>query len=226
MGTTSKKLVLALLGPPGSGKGSYGRHLAKALHFSLIGMSDILREVHPSLDLSSGKLVEDAVVTHSLHDYIANHHKKVDTLGYVLDGFPRTIRQLEDSAGIVTIHAAIQLAVPDSVCETKLMGRRLCRKCGGNFNVHGVDREGWVLPPTLPTNPECSETQCNWETRSDDQPDVVHDRLKTYHEHVDRIVDCFKKNDKLLKLFPYHGFEDVPDMIAQLEVFLKERVQH
>ena len=54
--------MVSLIGPPGSGKGSYGRHLAKALKLANIGMSDVLREMRPDLDLSSGRLVEDAIV--------------------------------------------------------------------------------------------------------------------------------------------------------------------
>lgn len=233
-GTKQKKLVVALLGPPGSGKGSYGRHLAKALKYSLVGMSDVLREMRQDLDLSSGRLIDDTVVTNSLHRYLEHHHQDhsservaVTTHGYLLDGFPRTIRQLngddDDSATVVPVDAAIQLAVPDLVCEAKLLGRRLCEKCGGNFNVTGVDQDGWKLPPTLPTNPACSQYTCPWERRSDDQPQVVQHRLQVYHEHMDPIVKYFGDNDQLLKLTPYHGFHELPQMIDQVKDFLKQR---
>lgn len=218
---TSRKLVLSLLGPPGSGKGSYGRHFAKALQCSLIGMSDVLREICPHLNLSSGALVDDNVVTQSLSDYLQNHHNDTTTQGYVLDGYPRTIRQLE--TGLVTVDAAIQLAVPDIVCETKLQGRRLCRTCGGNFNVNGVDWQGWVLPPTLPR--ECS-LPCDWVTRPDDTPKVVHSRLQLYHQHMDPIIQYFEQHDQLLKLTPYRGFEDLTVMTTQVQTFLKERRLH
>ena len=57
---------LALIGPPGSGKGSYGRHLAKALNISLVSMSDVLREQLPNLNLGDGKLIDDEVVSNAL----------------------------------------------------------------------------------------------------------------------------------------------------------------
>lgn len=219
----TKKLVLSLIGPPGSGKGSYGRHLAQALDCSLIGMSDVLRERRPDLDLSSGRLIDDDIVAQSLEEFL-QHHIKDDGRGYLLDGFPRTIRQLEASSSHLIVDAAIQLAVPDFVCETKLMGRRLCKKCGGNFNINGVEQDGWHLPPTLPSaSPDCSAEKCPWITRSDDQPGVVHSRLQTYHQHTDPIVEYFGKHGRLLKLKPYKGFDEVPAMIEKVQDFLKKK---
>jgi adenylate kinase len=218
----TKKLVLSLIGPPGSGKGSYGRQLAQALDCSLIGMSDVLREMRPELDLSSGRLVEDEIVTQSLEDYFQRHVKD-DGRGYLLDGFPRTIRQLRASSSHLTIDAAIQLAVPDFVCETKLIGRRFCKKCNGNFNVNGVEQDGWRMPPTRPASSDCSEEQCQWITRSDDQLGVVHTRLLTYHQHTAPIVEYFEQHARLLKLTPYTGFEEVPSMIEQVQDFLLKK---
>ncbi len=219
---SSKKIVLSLIGPPGSGKGSYGLHLGRAFNYSLIGMSDVLREMRPDLDLSSGKLVDDAVVTKCLEGYLSNHNAD-KSRGYLLDGFPRTIRQLEQSFSThLLIDAAIQLAVPDFVCETKLIGRRLCTRCGGNFNINGVDQEGWCLPPSLPNNPECSAEKCHWQTRSDDHPDVVHSRLETYHLHTDPIVEYFEQNERLLQLKPFRGFHEIPVMIETVREFLKQ----
>lgn len=220
----TKKLVLSLIGPPGSGKGSYGRHLAHALHCSLIGMSDVLREMRPELDLSSGHLVDDDIVTQSLEDYLQRHKKDDGIRGYLLDGFPRTIRQLKASESHLVVDAALQLAVPDFVCETKLLGRRVCKTCGGNFNVNGVEQDGWHMPPTLPSSPDCSEEKCPWITRSDDRAEVVHRRLQTYHQHTDPIVEYFEQHNRLLKLTPYKGFGEVPAMIEQVQEFLRRNV--
>ena len=111
---STKKLVVSLIGPPGSGKGSYGHHLARALQLSNIGMSDVLREMRPDLDLSSGRLVDDAVVTKCLERYLENHDEDPNNRGFLLDGFPRTIGQLQQSlSNHIVVDAAIQLAVPD-----------------------------------------------------------------------------------------------------------------
>jgi adenylate kinase len=213
----SKKLLLSLIGPPGSGKGSYGRHLAKSLDCSLIGMSDVLREMRPDLDLSSGKLVDDSVVEHTLQHFLSRQSHD-SSRGYLLDGYPRTVGQLQ---GTISIDAVILLAVPDFVCESKLLGRRLCRKCDGNFNINGVDQDGWCQPPILPTKPQCSEDSCGWETRLDDNAEVVRSRLKTYHDHADPIVKHFEQRDRILKLKPYNGFDDLPKVLETAREFVK-----
>lgn len=213
----TKKLILSLIGAPGSGKGSYGRYLAKALGCSLIGMSDVLREMRPDLDLSSGKLVDDTVVESSLNQFLSRHDKD-PSKGFLLDGYPRTVGQLD---GNVSIDAAILLAVPDFVCESKLLGRRLCLKCDGNFNVNDVDMEGWRLPPTLPTKSGCSEENCDWETRSDDDVAIIHSRLRLFHAHADPIASYFEKRQRLLKLQPFTGFQEVAKMTEEAEMFLK-----
>jgi adenylate kinase family enzyme len=101
----------------------------------------------------------------------------------------------------------------------------LCKKCGGNFNVNGVEQDGWYMPPTLPTSPNCSEEECKWITRSDDLPGVVHTRLQTYHQHADPIVEYFEQRDRLLKLTPYKGFDQVPAMIEQVRDFLRSNIR-
>ena len=212
----SKKFLISLIGPPGSGKGSYGRPLAESLDLAFVGMSDVLRSTRPEVDLSSGKLVKDSVVEDSLSAFLsecANDPRQ----GFLLDGYPRTSRQLK---GSLSIDAAILLAVPDFVCESKMLGRRLCSKCNGNFNISGVDQDRWCLPPSLPSKSECSEEVCQWETRLDDNPDVVRSRLQTYHNHTDPIVHYFEQNDRLLKLKPYNGFGDLPTMIETAHAFL------
>lgn len=223
---SSKKLVVSLIGPPGSGKGSYGQHLARALKLSNIGMSDVLREMRPDLDLSSGRLVDDSVVTKCLERYLDNHDADTNNRGYLLDGFPRTIRQLEQSlATHIVVDAAIQLAVPDFACEQKMLGRRRCPGCGRDYNVNGVDQDGWYLPPSLPSKPSCSPSACSWQTRSDDQPDVVHSRLEMYHQHADPIVQHFERHNRILKLKPYRGFDDIPIIIETVRKFL-EQIHH
>ena len=65
---------------------------------------------------------------------------------------------------------------------------------------------------------------CPWVTRCDDRPDVVHRRLQTYHQHMDPIVEHFQQQNRLLKLTPYKGFEEVPNMIEKVQAFLRSKV--
>jgi adenylate kinase len=91
-----------LLGPPGAGKGTQGVVLSREFRIPHISTGDILREaVKEGLPLGlkaksymdRGELVPDEVVT----GIVVERLKKPDTKnGYILDGFPRTIKQATD----------------------------------------------------------------------------------------------------------------------------------
>lgn len=219
----SAKRNLSLIGPPGSGKGSYGKHFAKALQLPIFAVSDLIRQFRPDLDLSSGRLVDDRIVSETVLQGLKESPKD----GYILDGFPRTLKQAaimeETWPSSFQVQAAVKLAVPDSVCETKLLGRRMCIKCGENYNVNGVHWNGWELPPFLPKRkcvPQCDPNR-DWITRKDDTPDVVRHRLKVYHENMDPILEYFEAQNRLLKLTPFHGYAELPRLVETVRQWLK-----
>mmetsp|Transcript_13891 Transcript_13891/g.26023 ORF Transcript_13891/g.26023 Transcript_13891/m.26023 type:complete len:249 (-) Transcript_13891:935-1681(-) len=227
----SAKRNLCLIGPPGSGKGSYGKHFAKALQLPIFGISDLLRKYRPDVDLSSGKLIDDRIVSDTVLEGLKEQEHAGAVGGYILDGFPRTLGQaaiMEQTwPSSFQVQAAIKLAVPDSVCETKLLGRRICTKCGGNYNVNGVHWNGWELPPYLPKTkcvPTC-DPNLDWTTRQDDTPQVVKHRLQVYHQHMDPILEYFEGQNRLLKLQPFHGYQELPTMVKTVQRWLEEHEQ-
>ena len=194
--------------------------MAKALGIPLVTISDVLRRFRPNLDLSTGQLVDDQLVSDALLNGLKSYSK-----GYILDGFPRTLHQAQMMEETWPVHsqvqAALKLAVPDIVCETKLLGRRICKKCNGNYNVNAVDFGQWYLPSSLPQNCEHDcDPLVDWETREDDRPEIVKERLSLYHEHMDPILDYFESKNRLLKLSPYKGYDDVPEVIHKVQQWL------
>lgn len=242
-----RKKNLSLFGPPGSGKGSYGKHFAKALNIPLVTTSDVLRKLRPDLLelMSDGKLVDDEVVGETLLEGLqlelqlqlqsraddtedcSNASKDNSTSnhghghrGYILDGFPRTLRQvalMEDTwPEMLQLDTVVHLGVPDFVCSSKLLGRRACSKCGRSYNVHGIDEDGWHMPPHLPPKGHVCEsselsppssssslakdaadyTSCDWSVRRDDDTaGIVGERLRVYHQNADPILDYIRKNN-------------------------------
>ena len=181
--STMSNMNIALIGPPGSGKGSYGKYFANALQIPIFTVSDLLKKFRPDINISSGKLIDDTIVSETilqgLEDYFDNnnnnnHNNRNDNNdnsigGYIIDGFPRTIEQIklteeesDETTSITTgcwpekyqIQSAIHLNVPDCVCKTKILGRRQCSKCGTSYNIANVNWNGWIMPSNIPSSQE------------------------------------------------------------------------
>ena len=94
-------MKIVFFGPPGSGKGTQAKLLAKELNVLHLSTGDILREKLSEGDklsiklkeiMSSGNLVSDEI----LNQIIANKLMSEEcSNGYILDGYPRTISQSE-----------------------------------------------------------------------------------------------------------------------------------
>lgn len=217
---------LTFFGPPGSGKGFYGKPLAASWGISLLSASSILRQSTTAFDLDSGKLVDCKTVSDTLLDYLSTHFSEDDSSAsnFILDGFPRTVQQIEFMnttwPAHLRVHAAVYLDIPDIVCEQKMLGRRNCVTCGKDYNVAAVHVDGFDLPPTLP-QPACPVKDCNpdvdWTRRPDDTPAIIRERLRVHRQHERPIIDYYQGQGRLLSLTPYKGAKDLPRMQTSLE---------
>jgi adenylate kinase len=120
---------IVLLGAPGSGKGTQGRALADRLGVPYIGSGDLLRaraaadrdlKGQLAAALERGDLVADDVVLATVGEALAT---AVAAGGYVLDGFPRTVRQAWALESVAAPDAVVYLAVPDAVARGRLARR-------------------------------------------------------------------------------------------------------
>ena len=118
---------IVLLGAPGAGKGTQGRALAGRLGVPHISSGDLLRaqaaadgELGSRLAavLDRGDLVADDAVLAAVRDALP-----AEGGGYVLEGFPRTLRQAQDLEAVAAPDAVVHLAVPDAVVRRRLAGR-------------------------------------------------------------------------------------------------------
>ncbi len=95
-------MKLVLLGIQGSGKSTQGNLLSKKLHIPYLSTGHIFRELskehtplgrHIKEVLHAGALVSDSRTLHIVKDYLKRPEYEK---GYILDGFPRTLKQAEE----------------------------------------------------------------------------------------------------------------------------------
>src|ERR1700689_1906122 len=125
---------LLLIGAPGAGKGTQAARLAERFRITHISSGDLLRQhVKDQTSLGqtikayvdAGDLVPDAVVMDMLRKPVVT---AVESGGYVLDGFPRTVDQAKAAFDVapelgVAVQAAVHLDVPDDELIRRLLAR-------------------------------------------------------------------------------------------------------
>ena len=231
---------LLIMGPPGGGKGTYGNLLAKRLNADLITAGDILRDevakgTETGLAIKEcqrlGKLADDVLVANAVRSYLIDkygsstpiskvkgEHPTRRKVRFILDGFPRTVAQAEmmESADYWPDHlaadVAISIDVPDQICIDKVLGRRICRECGGNFNVCSIHYDGYVMPPKMPNPPCPCDREKNWIKREDDKEEIILTRISDFHNETKPIIQHYESMGEMLHFRPYRGIEDMEEL--------------
>jgi len=185
---------IILLGAPGAGKGTQCKNIVARYRLQHLSSGDILRSNRAAgTDLGkkaqsfmdAGDLVPDRIII----DMMSESVRKAQPAGFVLDGFPRTVyqaRELDKSlAGDGAIDAVVNLIIDDSVVQARMTGRRSCPKCGAVYHIEN-------LKPR--TEGVCDHDGARLVQRPDDTPEVVANRLETYHRQTEPLVDYYRKN--------------------------------
>jgi adenylate kinase len=211
----SNGVKIVLLGPPGAGKGTQGVVLSKNYGVAHISTGDILREAVKSGSalgkkaleyMNSGALVPDEIVTGIVAERLARPDAKK---GFILDGFPRTLKQAEDlDKGLKDIASGIEMVlyfeIPEAVAIERLTGRRVCKSCGANYHIKNI-------PPKK--EGICDKCGANLFQRPDDTIETVKNRLKVYEEQTSPLIKYYTKRGLLKKV---SGALDVQDLFKEL----------
>lgn len=185
---------IALLGAPGSGKGTQAEHLRRELGLTHIASGDLFRDhlnrqtelgLRASEFMSRGALVPDDITIAMLRERVS----QPDALrGVLLDGFPRTMEQAIALTGMMTdlgrnIDAVLYVEVSDDLLVERLSGRLVCRECQAPFH--------------RTANPfrACPHGRCAGEhlyQRADDARETVQARLVTFHRQTAPVIDYYR----------------------------------
>ncbi len=181
-----------IMGVQGCGKGTQAKLLAKTYDLVHISVGDIFRwhiQSHTKLAarikrlMAAGELVPDDIVEEVVKQRLDQHDWNY---GFILDGFPRNHHQAEFFLESYDIDAVLQIDVPDQVVLDRIQNRRLCGKCGLDYNLI------FHRPASADVCDVCSGPLL---ARADDNPDAVRERLHDYHHKTAPILELFRTKE-------------------------------
>ncbi len=210
------ELNLILVGPPGAGKGTQADRLRKEHDLPYYSTGDILRaavsEGSPlgkkAADyMKRGDLVPDEVMCEVIME-------RVDGLeaadGFLLDGFPRTVRQAEvlsdrlDARGR-ELTSALLIDAPDEEVIKRLSGRRVC---SANQHTYHVDFQ----PPER--EGICDKDGSPLIQRDDDREETVSYRLRVFHDQTKPLIEWYESKGLLRRFDGSCAPDEVQEKIS------------
>lgn len=213
---------IVLLGPPGAGKGTQAKILAKKLNVPHISTGEILRQnVLNSTDLGNkakrymnmGSLVPDTLVTEMLEKRLEFPDTKC---GFILDGYPRNQSQAKTLDNIlksrnIDIDMSVYLDASEAVIIQRLSGRLVCKSCGANFHVKN-------MPPKV--SMVCDNCSSSLYQRPDDNATTIKRRLQVYQDEVASLMKYYEGQCKLYRV----SSDEEPEIVLEKIIEIAQKV--
>jgi adenylate kinase len=211
-------MILILLGPPGVGKGTQAKLLAKKFGIPHLSTGDILRAAVSSGSplgkkandyLQKGELVPDDVMIAVVGEELG---RSTYSRGFILDGFPRTIAQAEALEAIfdrmnVRLNAVLSFQANEAELVRRLSQRRVCRNCHSIFNLE-IDKIG--NPEVCP---RCGGELCQ---RDDDKEETIRNRLKVHQRRTVPLQEYYAGRKLLIPVYGIGEAESIHQNILAL----------
>jgi adenylate kinase len=182
---------IILLGLPGAGKGTQARFLIEKYRIPQISTGDMLRAaikqgtpsgISANDYMERGELVPDEIVI----ELVKERLRAPDCArGFIMDGFPRTIRQAEAlrDAGI-DIDCIVEIEVSDGEILRRMSGRRVHLPSGRSYHVE-------FNPPRVPGKDDVTGEPLV--QRADDNEETVRQRIAVYHALTKPLIEFYMK---------------------------------
>lgn len=164
--------------------------------------------------MKAGGLVSDDIVIGIIKDRIQEPDCR---FGFILDGFPRTLKQAQALDAMLAKEGAfvtrvIELEVPDDVLEERICGRWIHKNSGRSYHVKFAPPKSMKLDATGKPIPESMKDDESGEPlmqRPDDTATALIQRLKAYHSDTVPILDHYRPKGVVKKANANQGMEGV-----------------
>ena len=189
-------MILILLGPPGAGKGTQAKEIARRREIVQLSTGDMLRAavaagtevgLKAKAIMTSGGLVADDIVIGIIAERIA-HGDCAN--GFILDGFPRTLPQAAALDAMLRskkrkLNAVVEMKVDDDVLIERIAGRYTCanKSCGEGYH----DR--FKKPAKAGVCDVCGSKE--FIRRPDDNAETMRTRLNAYYKETSPLVGYY-----------------------------------
>lgn len=197
-------VIIVMLGAPGSGKGTNAAMLSEQHHIPTISTGDLLRSIGKQEDpialevkgiIASGQLVSDQLVNKVLLQRLL---QKDCANGFILDGFPRNMAQVEFLRSVKDEHFSkyelmvFYIDVDPEEIVARISKRFICLDCGQTYNLETKKplREGY-----------CDSCHGhNLGHRADDEPEVIRKRLAVYAQQTLDVLNFYREHDNFFAI--------------------------
>lgn len=197
---------LVLLGAPGVGKGTQAELLSQALGVCGLSLGDVFRAARDSTNhsptmvtalehMDQGELVPDQTVMGLLLER-RRCFKCPARMGFLLDGFPRTLAQAEAldrvlERGAVGLDAVLSYELPIDTIVARLGGRRVCPQCKSIYHLAS-------RPPLR--KGLCDHCNLALEHRPDDRPQALRTRMRIHEENTLPLLEFYRRRGLLVSI--------------------------
>jgi len=201
-------MKLIFIGPQGCGKGTQAVLLSKKLGVPHISMGDLLRDAEGELKkeidshINKGNLAPLSIIEKLLKQRL----EKPDVeKGFILDGFPRDLKQAELLKDIINIDKIILINISDEEAIKRISGRVHCENCKAGYNTK-------TSPKPLQEG-ICDRCKSKLVQRKDDYEEAVKRRLEIYHSETEPILEHYK--DKVIQINGEQSIEKIAQDIEE-----------
>ena len=210
---------IVLLGPPGSGKGTQAKVLQEQLDIVHLSTGEMLRNAisqetqigqQAKTIMDKGMFLPDDLIINLIGQRIEYPDCQN---GFILDGFPRTVKQAQGLDAILTqrelkLDLVIEIVVEEQEVIQRMSQRLTCAQCGAIYHEQ--------------SKPPHHQNQCDvcgaekLQRRSDDNSETIKTRLDQYREQTAPILPYYDTKNMLKSIDGMATIENVKHQINEI----------